>query len=62
MSKPPPSTPHSDIEGVHQDERKNTDVASERGESGKALREAREGNVARPEYHDKKENKDDRTG
>jgi hypothetical protein len=61
MTKPPPSTPHSDIDGVHQNERRNTDVAAERGESGKELRDAQEGNAARPEYHDDQENKDERT-
>ena len=62
MTKPPPSTPHSDLDGVHRDERRNTDVAAERGESAKELRDAAEGNAARPDYQDDRENKDDRTG
>lgn len=62
MSKPPPSTPHSDLDGVHRDERRNTDVAAERGEGAEELRDAAEGNAARPDYQDDQENEDDRTG
>lgn len=62
MSKPPASTPHSDIDGVHQNERRSTDVAAERDESAEQLRKASKGNAARPDYHDDQENVDDRTG
>jgi len=62
MAKPPPSTPHSDIDGIHEDERRNTDVAADRGESAGDLSDAQENNAARPEYHDDQENRDDRTG
>ena len=62
MPKPPPSTPHSDIDGVHAHEGRNTDLAAERGDSAKELKEAGEGNSARPPYSDDKENIDDRTG
>jgi hypothetical protein len=61
MAKPPPSTPHSDIDGVHQNERRNTDVAAERGESAEQLKKAAEQNVARPDYHDDQEHLDERT-
>jgi hypothetical protein len=61
MAKPPKSTPHSDIDGVHAHERRNTDVAAELGNSAADLKKAGDGNSARPDYHDKKENLDDRT-
>jgi hypothetical protein len=62
MAQPPKSTPHSDIDGVHAQERRNTDVASELGNSAEDLKKSREGNSARPPYSDDKENVDDRTG
>nr|WP_295371228.1 hypothetical protein [uncultured Sphingosinicella sp.] len=61
MAKPPQATPHSDIDGVHQDERRNTDVATELGESAKELKEVQDEKVAKPPYSDDKENVDDRT-
>ncbi len=61
MPKPPPATPHSDIDGVHKNERRNTDTAADLGESAEELKQARDENIARPEYHDDKENADDRT-
>ena len=61
MPKPPPSTPHSDIDGVHADERRNTDVAAEQGESAETLKRAAADDKARPLHVDDKENRDDRT-
>ena len=60
MPHPRKATPHSDLDGVHQDERRNTDVAAERGESAEELEKARDGNAARPPYAEE-ESKDDRT-
>jgi hypothetical protein len=48
MPKPPKSTPHSDIDGVHQDERRNTDVASDLGQSAGVVGRAKEKATARP--------------
>jgi hypothetical protein len=62
MAKPPKATPNSDIDGVHQDEARNTDVAAGRGESAGTLDRASRGDVARPEYNDDRKNRDDRTG
>ena len=62
MPKPPKATPHSDIDGVHQDERRNTDVAAELGEGSGELQRAHEGNAARPPYSEDRKGKDDRTG
>ena len=61
MPKPPKATPNSDIGGVHQDEKRNTEVAAETGQSTDDLRLASEETVARPDYVDDQENKDDRT-
>jgi hypothetical protein len=52
MAKPPESTPHSDLDGVHQDEERNTKVASDRGESGEELQRAHEDSQGRPPYAD----------
>ena len=49
MSKPPPSPPHSDISGVHRDEKLNVDSANDAGQDSGDLQRAREEDVARPE-------------
>ena len=61
MAKPPKATPHSDIDGVHQDEKSNTDVASDLGQSAASLSGAKKRSAARPEYAADRPNKDDRT-
>ena len=53
MAKPPKTTPHSDIDGVHQEETPNTDVAADLGQSGAELARARRQSVARPPHIDK---------
>lgn len=52
MPKPPPSPPSSDLEGVHQDERRNTDVAAERGESAEHVAAAKRKSKGRPPASD----------
>jgi len=49
MAKPPPSTPHSDIDGVHQDEKRNTDVAHGLGQHAGTVAAAKKRNAGRPE-------------
>lgn len=61
MTKPPASTPHSDIDGVHQDERRNVDVATDLGESGEELERAAQEDVARPPHSDDQKDRDNRT-
>ena len=61
MSKPPPSTPHSDISGVHRDEKMNVDSANDAGQDSGDLQRAREEDVARPEYHDDQPAREDRS-
>ena len=61
MTKPPKAAPHSDVDGVHQDERPNTEVAAERGESAGDLERAKGESAARPSYSNERPGKDDRT-
>lgn len=60
MSKPPATPPHSDIDGVHEDEKPNTDVAAALGQDSGDVKRAKEKSVARPEASDG-ESRDDRT-
>lgn len=52
MAKPPPSTPHSDIDGVHEDERPNSEMATELGQDAGDLARARDQSTARPPSSD----------
>ena len=60
MAKPPESTPHSDIDGVHADDRPNADVAQDLGEGAGDLKRAEDQSVARPEHSDDR-SRDDRS-
>ncbi|HEX8364078.1 MAG TPA: hypothetical protein VF603_02205 [Allosphingosinicella sp.] len=42
MAKPPKSTPHSDLDGVHRDEKPNVVTAEETGETTASLKLARD--------------------
>jgi hypothetical protein len=55
MSKPPKSPPHSDLSGVHEDERRNTEVAAELGQDTGDLARAREESIGRPRYRDEED-------
>ena len=61
MSKPPPSTPHSDIDGIHQDEVRNVDSANRAGQDSSDLQKAQEEDAARPPYSDDQPERDDRS-
>jgi hypothetical protein len=61
VPKPPQSSPHSDIEGVHKDERSNIDSANAAGQGGGDLDRAHEGSHGRPPYADDRPNRDDRS-
>ena len=54
MSKPPKSTPHSDIDGIHEDERPNVDSAIEAGQDSSDLGLAHEESAGRPPYSEDK--------
>ena len=61
MPKPPKTTPHSDIDGVHRDEVRNTDRAAEVSEGAEKLARAKDESVGRPEYSDDRKNLEDRS-
>ncbi len=61
MTKPPKSTPHSDIDGVHRDEKPNVESAVEAGQDNEDLARAAREDVARPDYSDDMKNRDDRS-
>jgi hypothetical protein len=48
VSKPPPTTPHSDLDGVHRDEKPNVESAIEAGEDSGDVARAKEQSTARP--------------
>ena len=50
MTKPPKSTPHSDTDGVHQDERRNVDTANASGQGSKDVGRAAQESVGRPPH------------
>ena len=52
MAKPPKSTAHSDIDGVHRDEKPNVVVAQETGETSADLKLAGKEAKGRPPYSD----------
>ena len=61
VSKPPKSTPHSDIDGVHRDEKRNVDSANEAGEDSGNLGLAYDESAGHPEYSDDRPDRDDRS-
>ena len=61
MSKPPKSTPHSDIDGVHRDEKPNVESAVEAGQGTETLALARDEAAAKPEHAEDVKNRDDRS-
>jgi hypothetical protein len=54
VSQPPKSTPHSDLDGVHRDEKPNVDTANEAGQDSSDLERAADDTPARPPYSDDK--------
>ncbi|MFL6845202.1 MAG: hypothetical protein ACJ8ER_10010 [Allosphingosinicella sp.] len=61
MTQPPKSTPHSDIHGVHRDEKPNVESAVEAGQGTENLALARDEAAAKPEHSDGVKNRDDRS-
>jgi hypothetical protein len=61
VTEPPKSTPHSDIDGVHRDEKPNVESALEAGQGGEDLARAAEQDAARPDHSDDVKNRDDRS-
>ena len=60
MPKPPRTPPDSMTDGVHQDERRNTDVAIESGQDATDLAQSRDQAAGRPDYSTE-ESADDRS-
>jgi hypothetical protein len=61
VTRPPRSTPHSDIDGVHRDEKPNFESAVEAGQDSADLERAARENAGRPDYSDDVKNRDDRS-
>lgn len=61
MPKPPPSTPHSDIDGIHRDERPNVETANEAGQDAGTLDKDQRRSVGYPEHVDDQPSRDDRS-
>jgi hypothetical protein len=61
VAKPPKTTPHSDIDGVHQDERPNVESAKKAGQGARDLAKAHEKSKGRPRYATDGENREDRS-
>ena len=61
MSQPPKSTPHSDLEGVHRDEKPNVESATQAGQGTDDLARAAKETAARPDYAEDVKNRDDRS-
>jgi hypothetical protein len=50
VAKPPASTPHSDIDGVHRDEKPNVETAIESGQDAGTVDKHQKRSVGRPDY------------
>ncbi|MDT9598062.1 hypothetical protein [Sphingosinicella rhizophila] len=61
MTKPPKSPPHSDLDGVREDERRNVDVANESGQDSGDLERADRHSAGRPRYEEDRKNREDRS-
>jgi hypothetical protein len=61
VPKPPQSTPHSDVDGVHRDERRNVDSANDAGQDSGDLGKAHDRSHGRPPYSDDQPARDDRS-
>jgi hypothetical protein len=62
VSQPPKSTPRSDLDGVHRDEKSNVESAVGAGQGTESLALARDEAAARPDYVEDVKNRDDRSG
>jgi hypothetical protein len=61
MAKPPATPPHSDIDGVDEDEVRNVDAAVEADQNAGDLERARRDAAGRPDYEEDEDNADDRS-
>ena len=56
MPKPPKSTPHSDLTGVHRDERTNIETAIESGQDAGTVAKDQKRSVGYPDYSEDETN------
>jgi hypothetical protein len=61
VTRPPKSTPHSDIDGVRRDEKPRIESALEAEQGTEDLARAARESVARPDHSDDVRNRDDRS-
>jgi hypothetical protein len=61
VCQPPKSTPHSDLDGVHRDEKPNVESATDAGQGMQDLERASDESVARPDHAEDVKNRDDRS-
>jgi hypothetical protein len=61
VTKPPESTPHSDLHGVHRDERRNVDSANDAGQDSGHVARAKKEAVGRPRPADDQPPREDRS-
>ncbi len=61
MPKPPKTPPHSDIDGINEDEVRSTDAAIAAGQDTEDLARARREAAARPDFSGDRRNRDDRS-
>ena len=61
MTQPPKTTPHSDLSGVHRDEKPNIETALKAGQDSGDLKRASDETVARPPYSDDQDDPEDRS-
>jgi hypothetical protein len=61
LSRPPKSTPHSDLDGVRRDQKPNVESAVEAGQGAEDLARARDEAAAKPDYAEDVKNRDDRS-
>ena len=55
------ASPHSDIDGVHRDEKPNVESAVEAGQGTESLALARDEAAGKPDYAEDVKNRDDRS-
>jgi hypothetical protein len=60
VAKPPKTPPSSDLDGVHEDELRNTDAAIAAGQDGKDLARARDEAAGKPDFS-RERGRDDRS-
>lgn len=56
MPKPPKSTPHSDLTGVHRDEKPNIQSANEAGQDSGTVAKDQKRSVGYPDYSEDETN------